>query len=88
MIVRGEFESTFEVTVHDEDALRAYMALYPEQWAAMYTIVKAVIWQSHAYNEREDVAGTDGFADLPEGIVTVRWEEPSELSIYHEGEWW
>ena len=86
--VTGDFESTFTITVHDMDALHAYMARYPESWPDERTILKALIWQSHFYRQQSDPAGTDGFADLPEGIVSVSWDDPYELMIFHDGEWW
>lgn len=86
--VRGDFDLGFNVDIRDREALHAYMAQYPEDWTDERTIIKAFIWQSYNYNQRRDPAGTDGFADLPEGIVWVTWDEPHRLDIYHDGEWW
>lgn len=67
LTVSGNFDMTFTVTVHDSEALHAYMALYPEDWPDERTI-----W-SVRDNVRElrEALGLDNNFAVREGLAAA-----------------
>jgi len=77
--VHGDIYGDVTVTILDRAALEEWQQRYADDYPDLHRVLRAIVRQSLILGQRWDVGGTDGFADVPKGVVHVDFNVEFDL---------